>query len=468
MILVDSPGFDDTKRTDIEILKTIGLHLQQGSKEKKYLTGVIYMRRITDNRMHGSALNNLRVLKKLCGADHYAHIALVTSQWDVVAPAEGESRENQLRTEDEYWGEMIQNGATVNRHSNSTESAIKILRQFLRQSPFELQFQKEFIATQGNIGDTAAGKEIIEILWGKLGEYKDQISKLTEDNEKAKVERVRMDGEMRILKADVERLRRERERDRKREREINKILRRKEELIEQANDAREKVEGEIQQLKAAIDELKQEKEKENSLNEELISKQKLIDEANLKKETEGVQQGKQTERAVEEDLKSEEEFVAEGEKDKADGKMQGLIREIEKLKLEKERQKAVNESLKLKEQLLEKAENSKKKAEEESEIAENEIQEEMEKLQQSKEKENAVTAGLNLKTQRISEIEKERDEKDGEMEVNATQVKALEANTAIATEAMMSLKQSAINDIYEPRPVNSKRRWARLPHCTHQ
>jgi hypothetical protein len=215
MILIDTPGFDDTLRSDIEILKVIGLYLQHGMKEKKFLTGVVYMRSITDNRMCGSALNNLRVLKKLCGADQYAHIALVTSCWDVVAPAEGEDRESQLRTKDEFWVEMIRYGATVNRFLNSTESAIEILRQFLTfERPFSLQFQKEFVETHGKVGDTAAGKEIFKILFGKLCEYEKQMSESIADARRVKIGRERMETELQTLRADIELLTRDRERER--------------------------------------------------------------------------------------------------------------------------------------------------------------------------------------------------------------------------------------------------------------
>src|ERR1700733_1884283 len=119
MILFDSPGFDDTNRADIDLLKMIGLHLQQGAKENKYLTGVIYIRNITDGRMSGSALNYLRVLRQLCGADHYGHIALVTSHWDRIGTAEGEARETQLCTD--FWADMINKGAKVCRHTNTKE-----------------------------------------------------------------------------------------------------------------------------------------------------------------------------------------------------------------------------------------------------------------------------------------------------------------------------------------------------------
>jgi chromosome segregation ATPase len=483
MVLIDSPGFDDTTLSDVDILKIIGLHLQQGSREKKLLTGVIYMRRITDNRVPGSALNNLRVLRKLCGADNYARIALVTSQWDLVEPAVGQDRENQLRTKDEYWGEMIRNGATVNQYSNNTESAIKILRQFLNKSTIELQFQKEFIAMHGNVGNTAAGKEMIQIIVGKLGVYEKQISKLANDNRKAEIEKAAMEKDIQTLKADIERLKQDREREKKREREkekeLSENLRGKENLIKAANTAREQLEGEIRQLKAEIGMLRQ--EKENSLNEDLRLKQKLIDEAGVakekaesdvqdfKKEMGGVQQGNQMGGAIEEDLKPKEELVAgakvakdkvEGEIDRADGEMQDLMAEVEKLKQEMEKQKEINEELKAKEQRLEAAETEKENAEKKKEGAEGEMQglrEEMKRLQQGKGRENAVEAVLGSKRQLISELEHEKGEKDGEMEVNTIQVEKLETDKAIATEAMTSLKESAIDS-----------KWPRFSLCTPQ
>jgi len=310
MVLIDTPGFDDSYRDDAEILNIIGIYLQQGSKERKILTGVIYMQRITDNMMYGLTPGSLLVLRKLCGADRYTNIALVTSQWDLVAPAEGEDRENQLCAKDGRWGEMIRNGTTVHRHSNSKESAIKILRQFLPKPLSVLQLQEELSTVHGNFGSTAARKEIVELLY------------------------------------------------------------RKEELISEANATREYLEGKIRRLKAKMDMLKQ----QNSLNEDLRSKQKLIDEAriaeekaesdlqDLKKEMEGVQQGKQTNRAIEEDLKSKKKLVAEvkvakdeveGGKDGADGEMQDFMAEIGNLNQEMEKQKAKNEDLKLTERLLE-------------------------------------------------------------------------------------------------------------------
>jgi hypothetical protein len=222
MILIDTPDFDDTTHSDIEILQSIGLYLQQGFKE--FLTGVIYMQRITNNRMTGSTLRNLQVLKELCGISYYPNVALVTSQWDKVPPAIGENRESQLIEMNDYWREMIRQGATIHRYWNSKESAIQILRQFLLKPSFELQFQKELITTHGNIGDTEARKEVVQTLLKKLHSYEEQISKLIEDNRRAEIKKQRMDYELYALREDMQRLKQDREAERAREEERERYI----------------------------------------------------------------------------------------------------------------------------------------------------------------------------------------------------------------------------------------------------
>jgi hypothetical protein len=470
MILFDSPGFDDTNRADIDLLKIIGIHLQQGAKEEKFLTGVIYMHNIRDTRMSGSAFHNLRILRQLCGSDHYAHIALVTSHWDQVDPAEGEAREEQLRTD--FWPDMIEKGATVHQHKNTKESAIEILKAFLPKSPFELLFQKEF-SVHGKVGDTAAGKEILQILLQKLGEYRADISKLTDEIRKAQSENKRMEGEIQTLKDAIGRLEqdrdRERERERENKREITKKLKWKQDLIDQANIARQRVEGEIADLKAEIDKLKRAKEKENSLDEELKAKQTLIasiakekaesDVQGAKKEAEGAQQGEKAESAGEEGLKSKDGLDAEGDR-------QRLVTEIARLTLEIEKQNTIKEELKLKEQCLMTAETSKQEAEKQKEQAENEVRrlrEEMEKLQQDQEKEKAFEEDRNSMEGRIRDIERKSRKRNGEIQENTAQVNESRKNEASTKEAIMLLEQPVT-----AHPGNSRSPWPGIPFCTHQ
>ena len=105
--LVDTPGFDDTNRSDTEVLREIAAWLTDSYSNKIRLNGIIYLHRITDIRLQGSAKKNLIMFKKLCGAEALSSVILTTTMWDSVSPKDGENREEQLRQTPEFWGWMI-------------------------------------------------------------------------------------------------------------------------------------------------------------------------------------------------------------------------------------------------------------------------------------------------------------------------------------------------------------------------
>ncbi|KAH9214365.1 P-loop containing nucleoside triphosphate hydrolase protein [Leptodontidium sp. 2 PMI_412] len=80
-ILVDTPGFDDTTRSDSQITEKILTWLKTSMIEGTRLNGVIYLHRISDTRMAGTALRNNRMFRKLCGADAFKNIILATTFW---------------------------------------------------------------------------------------------------------------------------------------------------------------------------------------------------------------------------------------------------------------------------------------------------------------------------------------------------------------------------------------------------
>lgn len=102
--LVDTPGFDDTYRSDTEILKTIASWMKDAYDEKTRLTGIIYLHRISDNRMFGSSLKNLRMFRSLCGTENLSYVILATTIWDKVNAGEGRAREAELLFNDQWWG----------------------------------------------------------------------------------------------------------------------------------------------------------------------------------------------------------------------------------------------------------------------------------------------------------------------------------------------------------------------------
>lgn len=87
--LVDTPGFDDTNKKDVEVLREIASWLVVSANNDILLSGLVYLHPMTDNRFRGSAMRNLYMFKKLCGERCLPSVVLATTMWDLVSFAEG-------------------------------------------------------------------------------------------------------------------------------------------------------------------------------------------------------------------------------------------------------------------------------------------------------------------------------------------------------------------------------------------
>ncbi|KDQ22972.1 hypothetical protein PLEOSDRAFT_1014870, partial [Pleurotus ostreatus PC15] len=101
VVLADTPGFDDTNMSDTEVLNIIANWLKTTYRNKVKLTGIIYMHRISDNRMAGTPMRNLKLFAKLCGTVAAEGVVMTTTMWDIVEAETGRAREKELR--DDYW-----------------------------------------------------------------------------------------------------------------------------------------------------------------------------------------------------------------------------------------------------------------------------------------------------------------------------------------------------------------------------
>ena len=54
LVLVDTPGFDDTEMSDFQILHAIAAWLEKSCEKGRRLNGLVYLHRITNTRMSGS------------------------------------------------------------------------------------------------------------------------------------------------------------------------------------------------------------------------------------------------------------------------------------------------------------------------------------------------------------------------------------------------------------------------------
>jgi hypothetical protein len=123
------------------------------SRDGQELAGVIYIHRISDSRFGGSAVEYLRMFRKLCGDGALKNVALVTSMWGDVGK-EGRAREKQLRRK--YLKHVIKKGARLYRYEDTRESAEKILEKILKKKPVLLQIQQELASGREDVVPTEA------------------------------------------------------------------------------------------------------------------------------------------------------------------------------------------------------------------------------------------------------------------------------------------------------------------------
>jgi hypothetical protein len=129
-------------------------------KKEKLLSGILYLHRITDNRMAGTPLKNLRVFRKLCGRDALGKVYLTTTMWDEVDRNVGERRLDELKTD--YWKAMVIQGAQIARCRSDDDSPKRIIQQILeKEAPSSvLLLQEEMVALKKELKETEAGKEL--------------------------------------------------------------------------------------------------------------------------------------------------------------------------------------------------------------------------------------------------------------------------------------------------------------------
>ncbi len=102
------------------------------------LCGVLYLNRISDNRMSGNPVKSKVMFERLCGEKIFAKkVVFVTTMWP-----EGENsvdwqncvaQEKELQTKREYWANMIAQGSTTLRFKNTQVSAWSIIDRLIQR-----------------------------------------------------------------------------------------------------------------------------------------------------------------------------------------------------------------------------------------------------------------------------------------------------------------------------------------------
>ncbi|KIP06256.1 hypothetical protein PHLGIDRAFT_60285, partial [Phlebiopsis gigantea 11061_1 CR5-6] len=176
--LIDTPGFDDTVKTEAEILRLIADFLAATYKEGRKLNGVIFFQRISDYRMGGVARKNFRLFRKLCGDETLKNVVIATNMWSDVAVELGEKRERELSESELFFKPALEKGAHLARHDNTLDSARRIVRQIVGFPTTALQIQVETVDQQKTLAQTAAGEDLKEELERLAAKHKEELEGL--------------------------------------------------------------------------------------------------------------------------------------------------------------------------------------------------------------------------------------------------------------------------------------------------
>ncbi|KAJ3541512.1 hypothetical protein NMY22_g3859 [Coprinellus aureogranulatus] len=183
--LIDTPGFDDTMRSDTDILQMIAQYLTLSYESGKKLAGVIYIHRISDFRMGGTSTRNFSMFRKLCGDSSLRNVVIMTNMWSEVNLELGEARERELAQEGKFFKPVLDRGARMVRNDGTLESGQALLHYFLGNTPAALQIQREIVEEGKDILHTAAGEEINKVLIEQKKRHERDMLELQQEYEDA-------------------------------------------------------------------------------------------------------------------------------------------------------------------------------------------------------------------------------------------------------------------------------------------
>ncbi|KAF2652456.1 hypothetical protein K491DRAFT_635513 [Lophiostoma macrostomum CBS 122681] len=162
--LIDTPGFDDSGRSDSETLQELAYYLAAAYTHDIQISGVVYLHRITDTRWQGSASRALGAFKKMLGESNYCGVVLATTRWSELTPNQlraAEDRHQELS--EKFWADIKEQGGQILALTAGRIDAMNIVRHIVNKDRrMTLAFQKELMETKLPLGMTGPGIILFE------------------------------------------------------------------------------------------------------------------------------------------------------------------------------------------------------------------------------------------------------------------------------------------------------------------
>lgn len=204
VVLVDTPGFDDSSGLDREVVEETLGWLRKSMAEGHFLSGIVYLHRIIDPRITGTARSNMRLFRRLCGDDRLSNVVLGLTFWTDVEEKVGLDREAQLLEDPQFWKPMASQGSRAFRLNGERVADVDVVSHITSsQNSFLMQAQDEMLEGKRNDQTSAAmtmnqGLADLEAkLKESLNEERARQQALLDSIEQRRVEELRAQQEMR-------------------------------------------------------------------------------------------------------------------------------------------------------------------------------------------------------------------------------------------------------------------------------
>jgi hypothetical protein len=184
---VDTPGFDDTYRSDTDILHEISYWLADNYSKSRKLAGIIYLHDMKHDRMTRSAMVNLAMFQNLCGEDCLSNVVLTTTKWSTQAEELIRQKEHEveLTTSDSFWGLLVRKGVRVRQYDRTYDCALSIIEMLETKKSVVLDIQHQLIDEGKTLAETSAGRKLEEDINRERERHQKELQAVTDSVEAA-------------------------------------------------------------------------------------------------------------------------------------------------------------------------------------------------------------------------------------------------------------------------------------------
>ncbi|GJJ78405.1 hypothetical protein EMPS_10764 [Entomortierella parvispora] len=178
VMILDTPGFDDTHRSDTEVLTEVADYLASLYENGFRVAGIIYLHNIREDRIRGSSYKNLQMFEKLCGQGALQNVVMLTNRWGLIDESEAIMKESELKKD--YWNMYIKAGCKVDRYRDRRDLT-RIFEGFLSYDTTVLEIQHEMVDQHMPLCETAAGEAVNIELARQQKEHRQKLAEIAAD-----------------------------------------------------------------------------------------------------------------------------------------------------------------------------------------------------------------------------------------------------------------------------------------------